>query len=236
MTSIIEGGFQDWQGQSLWRDSAWYDFSNFVAANSNLETDIDRDMSFGSMMLELSVSAFAAQFDIKHTKFAGDGLPFWSSSFVLLAGTTFLSVFPLMSNIFRIGWVTPVANGNTVHVRAQRMNVATDRMHFFGRNRQMGQTDVVMANGAVNTFQPTDFLPGPASVLFRANGNPANVSIRIDCVDKDGVQGPRIHQRFSDTGISVDKIIMPHTAWLATVSNFSGANQTVTWGISMEGR
>jgi hypothetical protein len=235
MTQIF-GGFDDFAGMSLWRDTGWTESSVPVAANTVHELVYDRNMSFAGMLIELAVSAFAVRVDFIHRRSSSDSSPLYSDNFVLSAGTTLLAAVPFLSNLFAINWLTPLANGNTLSVKTQQVNICTDRMHFFGLDRQVGQTGVVMANGAVTTVQPTSFLPGPGHAFVTAAGNPAGVDLRIDCVNKDGVQGPRIFQAFTNGGPVTANLQIPHTQWVATVSNFSGAAQTVSWGVVMEGR
>jgi hypothetical protein len=227
------GGFDDFQGMSLWRDSDWTSVVVPIAANANSGLIYDRGSSFASMRVRGRITGSGLRISIWHYRTPTDLNPLLSHQFVAVQGFDFLGTFPMLSNYFLVQWQAATAAPSSLDIGTQQLNVASEIAHWYSYVHELGATALVLANGVTQQFSLPSLYAGPAHVWFRVDGAPANVDLRIDTYDENLVAAKRLIQIFATDTVRTFAIQIPQTYWTATVSNFSGANATCHFGISI---
>lgn len=229
------GGFDDFQGMSLWRDSDWTSSTVPIGANTIGTLVYDRGSSFSSMRVRGGVTGAGLQMQFLHARTAGDLNPILTHQFVILPGVDFLCTVPMISNFFIVRWRSAIAAPAVLDIGTQQLNIGSDIAHWYSPVHELGIDALVLATGSSQNFVLPSLFPGPASLYFRADGAPASVRCVIDTLDENGALLTRVAKIHANDPTAMFYFQAPQTYWRATISNNSGANQTHYLGISIQG-
>lgn len=226
------GGFDDWQGQSLWRTSGWTDATYDIAANVNLFNNYLRGSSFGAVMIELTAVTNSVSVQLLHSRTNPDAEPHVSHTWCLRPGVRLLCTVPLLSNYFGFKMSSPTAVGCSVRVRTQRLNIGIDKTHYYAPVREFGALNDTIAAGTSRAYAPAYLLPGPGTLNWSSPSGIANVFLTIDSLDQNGSIVTRFIDINGNNGNGSRPVQFPLNSYQVTMVNQNAAPQTMSFAIA----
>lgn len=229
------GGFNDWQGNSLWRSTA-FTLSSIVLAPGEIRTVIfERGSSFSSRMLDIACNIFGAHFQVRHMRTDTDILPFITQDWVIQPPMQIKATIPALSNYFALNITGTTLGPAQISIKTQVTNTGSDRPVFYGRNHELAAFQQTFNAGTTTAFTPSELLPGPATLWVEGPAAGSTIDMNIQTFDENDLIDRRLLTLRAVTGVSIYSISIPATFWRFRVVNTGGANQVASFGITQQG-
>lgn len=229
------GGFNDWQGQSVWRATAFTLTSIVLAAGEVRDVIFERGSSFSSRMLDITSVNFGAKFRIRHMRTDTDILPFITSDIYLNPPMSVKMTVPALSNYFALQITASTLGPPSISIRTQVTNVGQDFPHYYGLNREFGTFNQLFAAASTTVFTPLSLIPGPATLWVEGPAAGSTLDMNIETVDENNVRLTRCLTLRAVTGVQIYSITVPSTFWQFRVVNTGGAGQSGSFGLVYQG-
>src|SRR5690242_10703803 len=235
MTTNI-GGYDDFVGPLVWRDSDWTESVFPVAAGNTLSVLYDRGSSFATMTLRILVGGQPAKLTIRHFRQNPEPNPVTTEEWILNPNQAIYVTTPMLLNYLNIFITASPLGATSVTVKTQQGNFGTDQTHYYAATHEIGAINFNIANGATADFIMPNLVPGPGHLYFRGDPAAANLSLRLSTYDLSNNELTRCYELFTSDKIPFLPIVIPHSNWTARLVNNSGVAQTVSFSVLADGR
>lgn len=122
------------------------------------------------------------------------------------------------------------------YVAIQPVNVAVDKVHYYGFNSSVNVFNANLNPGAVAQFYPPVLLPGPAHIWALSAGGLVNVQYEAWTYTSAGVDDILLcqYQNIPAIGLN-DQFEIPERPWRLQVRNATAANQVYFFTVTSRG-
>lgn len=226
-------GFPDWQQYASWRGSLAIDDAPNVAAGAAFGIGSFAMGNYASVRVRITTSVGRTEIVM-----LGEDDPFGAGQhlikrWIASTDTSVHCVIPVPTTYVEFEGTADAALGWQGTISVQPVNVATDKVHYYGYNSIVTAENIVINAGVTHTYYPVVMLPGPAHFWGATNVAGVDVIHTAQTYDRNGVTEHRIatFRQFPAIGANIDFEI-PERAWRMTVFNNTGAAQTYFFAVA----
>lgn len=228
-------GFPDWQQYASWRGVSLLNADIALAAGGSqtvLKTSVG---NYASIRLILEGLGNGAEVQV----FGGDSFSspnqWLINRWVVRPDTVIRTVMPVLTSWIQIDVVSQAALGSTTRINVQPVNVAFDKLHYFGHQNILNVEARAIAAAATDLWYPTVLFGGPAHMWITTTPAPVDVVFNIETYNSDATRLDRIGQWRNVPGDSHFDLQLPAKSWRMNALNNTGAGQTYYFSIAPQG-
>jgi hypothetical protein len=226
-------GFPDWQQYASWRGQMLLDAAPNIGANQAFGLGSYAMGNYASVRVRITSSVGRTDIYLYGTDDTSGGGKHLIKRWVASTDTSIHCVIPIPTTYIQIEGFSATVGGWQGTVSVQPVNVATDKVHYYGFNSLTVVEGANINPGATIVTYPVVLLPGPAHFWGFCSNSPADVIYTAWTYDRDGVNDKRLGQwrSFPAIGLNTDFELTEHS-WRMEVFNNTAINQIYFFSVA----